>query len=341
MPNEIPGINMLVAIGGTAVIAQSNATLTTTPELAEAIVKATNFTKQVSGDQEWALSYEGQITTQAGKHALANGNAGLKVGDESDITGVDTANDTFSLADDRSSDWTSGDTVRVLGSTVHDQAYEIDTISGTDVTVVESLTDDTADGAMFKPTQVPGIQTLTLGLEQELNEVPPGVNQATGWKSYVPLRRSWSAELEGHYYDPTDEDVYATIHTARDNGNNLAAALDVMGGTFVGYIGADGMDIEAGTDDNAAYSLTWQGSGEAEKFGTFESTIGSIIDLWINQSTATAALRHEEDGSTVTGSTIWTGSALINSIEMEVARNEFPGLSAEFQGDGQLSRNTS
>jgi len=282
MPDEIPGINMLVAVDGTAVVAQSNATLTTSPELAEAVVKNTNFTEQRSGDQDWSLSYEGQITDDQAKHALSNGNAGL------------------------------------------------------DVEV------DLGSGLAFEP--VPGLQTITLTLEQELTSVPPGINEATGWVYYVPLRRSWSVEVEGHYYDPggsTDgEQVYQKIHEARDAGDTLPAEVSVLGATMAGDIAADSMDVEAGTDDQASYALSFMGSGAVTKNGTFETTIASLIDLYFNQSEATAALRHETDGSVVSGSTLWEGTALVSSLEIELARNAYPTLSAELQGDGELTRTT-
>lgn len=340
MANEVSGINMIVEVGSTAINAQSSATLTSTPELAEAIVKGTNYTQQVSGDQEWSLSYEGQIEDESGEHALANGNAKIGVGVPVAITAVDTTNDIFTLAEDKSSSWSSGDTLYVIDSTGNDQEYTINTISGTDVTVSESISDSTADGDIFKPETVPGLQNFTLSGEQDLNDVPPGVDEQVGWKNYVPLRRTWAVEAEGHYYDPANDSTYETIHTARDNGNNLGAVLTIMGADFTGYIAADGLDIEAGTDDNAAYSLSWAGSDVLEQFGTVESSVQGIIDLYFNQNTGTVGLRHEKDGTVVTGSTLWKGDAHLSSMEMELARNEFPTISTDFQGDGKLERVT-
>ena len=273
---------MLVAIDSTAVIAQSSATLSTSSELAEAIDKSSNFTQQHPGDQDWTLSYEGNVTDDTGKHALANGNASLDV--------------------------------------------EVD------------ATDDSTDNPTMET--IPGLQSLTLTMEQELMETPPGVDEANGWTYREPLGRTWSVEAEGHYYDPADNLVYSAIHDARDAGNTLPADLAVMGLTFSGDIASDSMEIEAGSDDAASYSLSYGGSGDLSKTGTAESTISSLMDLYFNQSVATAYLRHEEDGSVVTGSTAWKGDAYLSSLEISLERNAHPTISAEFGGDGSLSRTT-
>lgn len=286
MPEEISGINMLVAQGGTAIVDQTDATLTSSPELAEAITKNTNFVNRLPGDQDWTLSFEGQIPDDAGADALVNGNAGLDV--------------------------------------------EVD------------ITADSTDNPTFEP--IPGIQTLTLTLDQELSEVPPGISEATGWSYYVPLRQDWEVEPEAHYYDPegtTDgAKVLDEVHKARENGNALPAEVSVLGVTFSGDLAADEFELAAGTDDPASQSLPFMGSGELTRASAFESTIEALIDLFFTQSTATVGLRHEENGSVVTGSTFWNGSAYLASAEITLERNSFPTLSAEFQGDGALSRTT-
>jgi hypothetical protein len=340
MPDEIAGVNMFVHVDGTAVIAQSSATLTTEPELVEAIVKNTDIPVKLPGDQEWMLEYEGQIPDDQGKHALTNGNAALAVGRHSQITGVDTGASTFTIDEDRSSDWSSGDTVRVYFSTGNDQEYEIDTVNGQDVTVVGSISDSTADGCMFKPQTLPGLQSVTLDLEQELDDTPPGIDEPTGWSYYTALRRDYSMSAEGHYYDPGNEPTYAEVHDARDAGETLAVELTILGLTFVGEIAASSMEIEAGTDDKAQYALEWGGSEDYVKTGTPEATIDTLITMWTDQTENTASLRHQEGGTDVSGSTFWEGTTLLSSLEIELARDEFPSIATELQGDGALTRNT-
>lgn len=422
MANEVSGINMLVEVDGTAVTAQSDATLSAETELAEAVVKSTNFNVQESGDQDWSLSYEGQITDTAGKHALVNGNASLEVGSLSDITGVNTTNSVFTISGDLTTDWSASDEIRVIKSTGNDQFYTISTISydssndETNVTVNESISDSTADGQIFKPQNVRGLQSLSMNFEQELNAVPAGVDENPNYNNYNTLRRTYNIEGEGHYYDPrisevfqissvdstndiftmekdvsgvwdsedtievrnssdnngqftissvsgTDvtvqesvssisqdgstgeafvpyDTVYNLIHDARDNGENLGVVLTVLGVDFSGEVAADSMEIEAGSDDTAQYSLTWQGSGEVFKTGTAESTVDSLFDLYFNQSNATASLSNIEDGTDVSGSTYWEGNALLSTLEISLERNSFPEISTELQGDGILERKT-
>jgi len=280
MANEIPGINVVVAQGGTAIVDQQDATLTSTPELAESVVKNTNFPNRLPGDQDWSLSLEGQIPDDAGKDALVNGNAQLQI--------------------------------------------KVD------------ATDDSTDNPTLET--VVGIQSLTLTLEQEFGEVPPGIDQPTGWSYYVPLRQSWEVDVEAHYYDPENDLVYQAIHEARENGNALEAELTVLGVTMAGDLVADDFEIGAGTDDPATQSLPFMGSGEVTQTNQFESTIEALIALYFNQSTAGMALQHKENGSVVTGSTSWEGDGYLSSAEITLERNAFPTLATEIQGDGPLER---
>lgn len=278
MANEIPGINVVVAQGGTAIVDQQDATLTSTPELAESVVKNTNFPNRLPGDQDWTLSLEGQIPDDTGKDALANGNAGLQV--------------------------------------------EVDTGSG--------LAYET----------VAGVQSLTLTLEQEFGSVPPGIDEATGWSYYVPLRQSWEVDVEAHYYDPANEAVYEAIHGAREAGEVVPGKLNVLGVTMEGDLAADEFELSAGTDDPASQSLPFMGSGSVSQTSSFESTIEGLVGLYFSQSTATMALQHREGGSPVTGSTSWEGDGYLSSAEISLERNAFPTLSTEIQGNGPLERIT-
>lgn len=284
MPDEIAGINMVAVQGGTAIIDQTSATLTSTPELAESVVKNTNFPNRLSGDQEWTLSLETQIPDESAQDALVNGQAGLDV--------------------------------------------EVDT------------TDDSTDNPTLQT--VPGVQSLTLSLDQELTEVPPGIDEPTGWTYYVPLRQSYEVEIEGHYYDPSNSSagIYDALHEARENGNAVPGEVKVLGVTMEGDLVADDFELSAGTDDPATQTLPFMGSGTLSQSSTFESSIESLLNLFFTQSSATVGLQHEDGGSVVSGSTLWDGSAFLSSAEITLERNSFPTLSAELQGTGQLSRTT-
>jgi len=282
--DEISGINLIVAQGGTAITDQTDATLTSTPELAESVVKNTNFPNRVSGDQDWQVEFEGQIPNASDEDVLTNGNAALKV--------------------------------------------KVD------------ATDDNTDNPALET--VPGLQSLALTLSQELQTVPPGINEATGWQYYVPLRQSWEVDPEGHYYDPEggseENRIFRELHAKREAGENVDAEIDVLGVTFDGTLAADDMEIAAGTDDPASQSLPFMGSGEVTRTSSFESTIESLVDLYFTQSTATIALQYEEGGTIVSSSTIWEGEAYLSECEITLERNSFPTLSATLQGSGPLSR---
>jgi hypothetical protein len=340
MPDEISGINLLVTQGGTAIVAQTNATLTSTAELVEAVVKSTNFSVKNSGDQSWTLSHEGQITDDTGKHALSNGNASIGIGSKSlSITSVDTSADTVTVGSTPDGLF-AGDEFEITGSTGNDDTYTVESISSDTITVEGSIGDSTADGTVDYAPTLPGVQSITLSLEQELQEAPPGINEAPAWDYLTPLRRDWTIEVEGHYYDPANSPVFSDIHAARDAGNNLPVELDVLGLTFTGDIAADEFEVEAGTDDTATHSFSFGGSDTLTKNGTSETTIGALLDLYFNQTSATVALEHRTNGSVVTGSTKWTGDAYVSTLDIELGRNEYPTISAEYMGDGALDRVT-
>jgi predicted secreted protein len=284
MADEIPGINMIVAREGTAITDQTDATLSSTPEVAESVVKDTGFPNRLPADQDWTISLETQIPDSAGKDALVNGNAGLEVN-------VDA-------------------------------------------------TDDSTDNPQLE--SVEGIQSLTLTLDQDLQEVPPGISDATGWTYYIALRRMWEVDVDAHYYDPepdnTGANVYEALHEARENGNSVSAELTLLGSIFSGDLVADDFELAAGTDDPASQSLPMMGTGAVSLSTNLETTIDGLIQMYFDQSTATVALQHEEGGSVVSPSTIWEGDAYLANAEITLERNAFPTLSAELQGTGPLSR---
>lgn len=284
MPDEISGINMLVLQAGTAITDQTDATLTSTPEVAESITKNTNFPNRLPGDQDWMISLDTQIPRSSGEDALVNGNAGLEV--------------------------------------------EVDT------------TDDATDNPTLQ--QVPGVQSLTLTLDQELQSVPPGIADTTGWNYYVALRQSWEIEVEGHYYDPSNsaDGVYDKIHEAREQGEPVPGTVTVLGVTMEGDLVADDFELASGTDDPASQSLPFMGTGEIVQTSSFETSLEELLALYFGQNTATVALQHTKNGSVVTGSTLWQGDAFLSSAEITLERNSFPELSAELQGTGSLDRIT-
>jgi len=278
MANEISGINLLLALGGTAVAAQSSATLTASQELVEIITKNEfGFTSNLPGDQSWSVSHDSFLTKDTGDHFLAIGEASFSI----DVGGTMTV--------------------------------------------------------------VPGIQSVSLGLTQELTETPPGIDEATNWTYRRPSRRSFSVDVDGHYYDPATESngTYEAILTAKDNGDNLPFELQVGGLTFTGTLAPGDLEIESGADgDNATYSLSFAGDGEITKTGTSETSIGKVLDAYFTQALWTVVLRHEVDGTQVDGSTEWTGDAYLSEATIDIERGDQVSLSADFQGDGALTRPT-
>ena len=280
MPDEISGTNILVGANSTAMPAQTDATLTTEPELIETILKNNNFPVKRSGDLEWVLSAEGLLRDDTGKEALSNGEVALKA--ELDIN------------DD-----------------------------GSETTEV-----------------IPGLQSITLSMEQTLNEVPPGIDQPTGWTYYAPLERDWTVEMEGHYYDPQDSDIYKELYEKPRNGEVIASTLEVFGLTFNGDLAVDSIERSAGTDDQAMVSFSFGGSNAITRSGSSESPITAILDSYFNQTSITSFFRPEDPSGPITGKTSWEGSSYLSTAELTLERDAYPQLSYELQGDGQLSQVT-
>jgi len=278
MPDEISGVNVLAGANGTALPAQSDATLTTEPELVETILKDSNFPVKRSGDLDWMLSYEGLLRDDTGKEALTNGEASLDL--SLDING-----------------------------------------DGTET-----------------PETVPGLQSVTLSLEQTLDDVPPGIDQPTGWNFYQPSNRDWTIETEGHYYDPEDSDIYDKIFQRPRDGEVIGADLNVFGLTFSGDLATDSVEREAGTDGQASVSLSFGGSDEITKSGSTEAPISAILDAYFNQTVLTSFFRHIKGGNVVSGSTSWEGDTYLSTAEITLERDAYPQLSYEVQGHGKLKR---
>jgi len=276
-PDTIPGVNFILFAGGTAVVAQSNATLSPTRDVAEYVDKNVNAPARKGGDQSWTLSHEGVLVESDDSLILGNENASLELDDG-------TGSSTF-------------------------------------------LT-------------LPSVTSITINMEQELNEVLPGLEQPTGYKYYDPLRTDFSVEFEAYYRDPANSTDWDQFHSVMDSGDETPAKVTAGPLTFSGDVVAESIEIEAGEDDTTMLTGTLQGSRGLSQTGTAPTTLGTILDAYFQQQAVMLALKNLESGSPVSGSTVWEGSAHISTATIELARNEFPSFSAEFQGDGALSRTT-
>ena len=276
MPNDVSGSIILVGAGGTAMPAQTSATLTTEPELVETIVKNQNAPLKRSGDLQWQLSADGKLRDGAGKAGLSNGQVTMSVD-------VDLNQD------------------------------------GTETTEI-----------------VPDLQSITLSLDQGLEQVPPGIDQPTGWRFFSPQELDWTMEMSGHYNDPADSDVYDALYQKVRNGEVIVGTLDVFGLTFDGDLAVDSIEREADTDGPASVSFSYGGSGLLTKTGTSESPISELLTSYFDQQTVSAFFRPMENGTPITGTTSWEGSAWNSTTELTLERDAYPELSFELQGDGTL-----
>ena len=280
MPAELSGSNILVGAAGTAMPAQTTATLTTEPELVETIVKNANAPIKRSGDLQWNISAEGKLRDDAGKAGLSNGEVALKAD--------------LDLTDD-----------------------------GTETTEI-----------------IPGLQSVTLSLDQELEQVPPGIDQPTGWRFFSPQELDWTLEMEGHYYDPESNDVYDALYQKPRNGEVIAGTLEVFGLTFNGDLAVDSIEREADTDGPGMVSFSFGGSDLLTKSGSSEAPISELLTSYFDQQTVPSFFRPMQSGNPQTGTTSWKGDAWLSTAELTLERDAYPNFSYEVQGDGALNRVT-
>ena len=277
MPDELSGSNILVGAAGTAMPAQTTATLTTEPELVETIVKNANAPIKRSGDLQWNISAEGKLRDDAGKAGLSNGEVALKAD--------------LDLNDD-----------------------------GTETTET-----------------IPGLQSVTLSLDQELEQVPPGIDQPTGWRFFSRQELDWTLEMEGHYYDPESNDVYDALYQKPRDGGVIAGTLEVFGLTFNGDLAVDSIEREADTDGPAMVSFSFGGSDLLTQSGSSEAPISDLLSSYFDQQTVSSFFRPIQNGSPQTGTTSWEGDAWLSTAELTLERDAYPNFSYEVQGDGALN----
>jgi len=67
---------------------------------------------------------------------------------QSDVASVDTTADTVDTTEDISGDIEAGEYISITSSTGNDGTYEVDSVAGTTITLVDSIDDGTADGTV-------------------------------------------------------------------------------------------------------------------------------------------------------------------------------------------------
>lgn len=78
--NPIVGVNLLSKIGGTLIGAQTDASLSASQDLREAITKQNSgFIGHLSGKQDWSVSHSGLVLNDSGSKFIANGNGKLEL----------------------------------------------------------------------------------------------------------------------------------------------------------------------------------------------------------------------------------------------------------------------
>lgn len=76
---DIPGIDLILQYNSNVLEAQTDATLSSTRAVADAISKDNNFEVKKNGDGDWEISSTREFVDDTAKHAITNGNAELRL----------------------------------------------------------------------------------------------------------------------------------------------------------------------------------------------------------------------------------------------------------------------
>jgi hypothetical protein len=186
------------------------------------------------------------------------------------------------------------------------------------------------------------LESLDLTFNQNLAETG-GLDQPL-WTYRRPAERKLEVDTEGSYLDPAAEigEEYDEIWKAKENARTVTAQLTVASRIFSCELAPGDLEISAETGgEDATTSVSFASDGTVTRSGTgFDSSVSMIIDAFFNQSQLSFAMEHREGGTTVSGSTTYTGNGYLDTADLSLEDGSEATLDAEFAGDGALSRST-
>lgn len=164
------------------------------------------------------------------------------------------------------------------------------------------------------------------------------------WRYVTPAQRSMDIDVEGSYLDLNADvgEEYDELWTRKVNGQTIKMRLTIAGKTFTASVSPGDFEISAEAEaEDAEISASFGSDGQVTEGGTdFGTGCEMILDAFFGKNSVNAALEYQDQGSTVSGSTIWTGSGYYTSITLSVANAEHASIDTEITGDGPMTPNT-
>ncbi|AFH22425.1 hypothetical protein OSG_eHP25_00020 [environmental Halophage eHP-25] len=161
-----------------------------------------------------------------------------------------------------------------------------------------------------------------------------------------PAQRSMSFDIEGSYLDPAASvgEEYNELFANRKSSDDVNVRLTFADKTFTGNANVGDVEFSfQGDSEDATVSVSFQSDGQITESGTdFGSGFELFMDAFFNQNSVNVALKHYnlDTFSAVTGSTTWTGSGYISTINLSAAHGEEATADVTVEGDGPLTQGT-
>jgi hypothetical protein len=190
--------------------------------------------------------------------------------------------------------------------------------------------------------EIQSLDSLDLSFQQNLAETG-GLDKPL-WTYRRPAERMMEVDIEGSYLDPAADvgEEYDEIWKAKENSRTVTARVTVASRTFSCDLAPGDLEISASTGgEDATVSVNFASDKEITKGGSgFDSSVSMVMDAFFNQSRLSFAMEYREGGSTVSGSTTYTGDGYLDSADLSLEDGSEATLDADFAGDGALSRST-
>jgi len=187
------------------------------------------------------------------------------------------------------------------------------------------------------------LDSVDMTLEMGVGETG-GLDKAL-WRYITPGEQSMSVDIEGSYLDPNASpdgvgEEYDEVFARKDSGERIPARFTLAGHTFESSVAVGDVEISATAEsEDATISVSFASDGQVTQGGTsFDSAVSMIIDAFFNKTLVTASVAHREGGSTVTGSTIYSGDGYFTEVSISATQGEEATLDATVEGDGPLNR---
>jgi hypothetical protein len=193
----------------------------------------------------------------------------------------------------------------------------------------------TVGGTTYKAK---GLDELSLTFTAETD--PVAGFEDPKWRFLRVAGQSMEISTSGSYFDPESDagEFYDKLKQEAQAGNAITFTLTFAGLTFEGDLRPSDWTITAPADNSrATFDWTFTESGPTTFSGSIDTGLDLLISAWFNRDHAHLLMEQtNDDGTRRTGSTRYSGKAVIEELGFEASTDSPLTHSYSFAGDGKL-----